>query len=155
MDPKLYSKVVIVMMIGAILGGIVFGLASDRLGRRKMMIVAFIGALAVIWPWALGASLPVIVTGAFLMQFMVQGAWGIIPAHINELSPDKVRGFLPGFSYQCGNLIAASIAYLQASLADTYAYPHVMATTAGVIFVMAIIVTAIGKERRGVRFGAQ
>ena len=66
--------------------------------------------------WAFSSSLGLIVTGAFLMQFMVQGAWGIIPAHISELSPDQVRGFLPGFAYQCGNLIAASIAWGQAAL---------------------------------------
>jgi SHS family lactate transporter-like MFS transporter len=153
MDPKLYSKIVIVMMIGAIIGGVLFGLASDRFGRRRMMIIAFIGALLVIAPWALGSTLPMILTGAFLMQFMVQGAWGIIPAHISELSPDQVRGFLPGFSYQCGNLIAASIAWLQSTLAERHPYPYVMAGTAAIIFVLAIVVTASGSERRGVVFG--
>ncbi len=94
-----------------------------------------------------------IVTGAFLMQFMVQGAWGIIPAHISELSPDQVRGFLPGFAYQCGNLLAASIAWVQSGLAEKFAYPAVMATTAAAIFVGAIIATALGRERHGVQFG--
>jgi SHS family lactate transporter-like MFS transporter len=156
MDPRMYSEVVITMMIGAIGGGAMFGLASDRFGRRAMMIVAFIGALLVIAPWAFGSRLPTIVTGAFLMQFMVQGAWGIVPAHISELSPDQVRGFLPGFSYQCGNLIAASIAWVQVSLVERgHPYPHVMATTAAMIFLMAIIVTAAGKERRGVVFGGE
>ena len=98
------------MMTGAIVGGIAFGLASDRLGRREMMIVAFLGALAVTPLWAFSSGMTAIIAGAVLMQFMVQGAWGIIPAHINELSPDRVRGFLPGFAYQCGNFIAASIA---------------------------------------------
>ena len=87
------------------------------------------------------------------MQFMVQGAWGIIPAHINELAPDQVRGFLPGFSYQCGNLIAASIAWAQASLAEEYSYSHVMAISAAVIFCGAILITALGRERRGIVFG--
>ena len=80
-----------------------------------------------------------IIGGAFLMQFMVQGAWGIMPAHINELSPDQVRGFLPGFSYQCGNLIAASIAWAQSSLAKDFAYSHVMLATAAAIFCGAIV----------------
>ena len=92
MDPKTYSQVVIVMMIGAIFGGIAFGLASDRLGRRAMMVAAFLGALAVAPLWAFSSGMAAILAGAFLMQFMVQGAWGIIPAHISELSPDRVRG---------------------------------------------------------------
>ena len=153
LDARVYSKVVIVMMCGAIAGGLLFGLASDRVGRRRMMIVAFLGALAVVPLWAFSASLGWITLGAFLMQFMVQGAWGIIPAHLNELSPDSVRGFLPGFSYQCGNLIAASIATVQATLARTHPYPRVMAGTVAIIFVLAIVVTFSGRERHGVQFG--
>ena len=142
--PKVYSQVVIVMMSGAILGGIAFGLASDRFGRRRMMIVALLGALAVVPLWAFSSSMGLIVAGAFLMQFMVQGAWGIIPAHISELSPDQVRGFLPGFSYQCGNLIAASIAWAQAALAERLPYPHVMAASAAAIFALAIVADRAG-----------
>jgi SHS family lactate transporter-like MFS transporter len=86
---------------------------------------------------------------------MVQGAWGIIPAHISELSPDAVRGFLPGFSYQCGNLIAASVGYLQSTLAEDYKYPYplVMLTTVSTTFAFAIVITLIGKERHGQVFG--
>jgi SHS family lactate transporter-like MFS transporter len=155
LSTSVYSQIVIVGSIGAILGGIVFGMASDKLGRRAMMVLAFIGALIVIPLWAFSTTLATITAGAFLMQFMVQGAWGIIPAHINELSPDQVRGFLPGFSYQCGNLIAASIAWMQATLATQYAYPHVMAYSAAAIFAVAIVMTIIGPERRGVVFGAK
>ena len=153
MEARLYSQVVIVMMVGAILGGVAFGLASDRFGRRKMMILAFLGALAVVPLWAFSSRMVPIVAGAFLMQFMVQGAWGIIPAHISELAPDQARGFLPGFSYQCGNLIAASIATVQAALAERIAYPQVMAASAMVIFLAAIVATAAGRERRGIVFG--
>jgi SHS family lactate transporter-like MFS transporter len=153
LSAKVYSQVVIVMMSGAIVGGIAFGLASDRFGRKRMMILALLGALAVAPLWAFSSSLGLIVAGAFLMQFMVQGAWGIIPAHISELSPDQVRGFLPGFSYQCGNLIAASIAWAQAGLAERFAYPRVMAASAAAIFVLAIAATALGRERRGIVFG--
>ncbi len=154
LDAKVYSKIVIIMMTGAIAGGILFGLASDHFGRRRMMILAFIGALTVVPLWAFSSQFTSIVVGAFLMQFMVQGAWGIIPAHISELSPDQVRGFLPGFSYQCGNLIAASIAWIQATLAGKYPYPQVMAVSATAIFLLAIVATAVGRERRGVVFGA-
>jgi SHS family lactate transporter-like MFS transporter len=155
LSAKAYSQVVIVMMSGAILGGIGFGLASDRFGRKRMMIAALLGAFCVAPLWAFSSSLGLIVTGAFLMQFMVQGAWGIIPAHISELSPDQVRGFLPGFAYQCGNLIAASIAWGQAALAERLPYPYVMAGSAAVIFVLAITATALGRERRGIVFGRQ
>jgi MFS transporter, SHS family, lactate transporter len=147
------ASVVALAMVGAVLGGIVFGLASDRFGRRRMMIAAFLGALCAVPLWALSVELLWIIVGGFLIQFMVQGAWGIIPAHICELSPDQVRGFLPGFSYQCGNLIAASIMYVQTSLAPTYGYPTVLATTASAIFVVAIVVVALGRERRGFAFG--
>ncbi len=111
------------------------------------------GALAVVPLWAFSASLGPLVAGAFLMQFMVQGAWGVIPAHISELSPDRVRGFLPGFSYQCGNLIAASIAWAQAALSQRLPYPYVMAGSAAAIFILAITATARGRERHGVVFG--
>ena len=153
MDARSYSQVVMLMMTGAIVGGMAFGLASDRLGRRAMMIVAFLGALAVTPLWAFSSGMTSIITGAVVMQFMVQGAWGIIPAHINELSPDRVRGFLPGFAYQCGNFIAASIAIVQSTLAKQYPYSYVMATSAATIFLLAIVATALGRERHGVVFG--
>src|SRR5262249_31587429 len=116
------STIIMIGMGGAILGGITFGAASDFFGRRRMMVIAFLGALACIPLWAFSTSVAALPTGAFAMQFMVQGAWGIVPAHINELAPNQVRGFLPGFSSQCGNLIAASIASIQAFLAERHAY---------------------------------
>jgi SHS family lactate transporter-like MFS transporter len=154
LDANTYTRIVMIMQVGAILGGVAFGMASDRLGRRGMMILAFIGALAIIPVWAFSTTLLTITAGAVFMQFMVQGAWGIVPAHISELSPDSVRGFLPGFSYQCGNLIAACIPFVQAALANRYAYPHVMAYSAAAIFVIAIAVIALGRERRGIEFGS-
>ena len=99
----------------------------------------------------LGATLPLLVAGAFLMQFMVQGAWGVIPAHINELSPDQVRGFLPGFAYQCGVAIAGTVAYLQALFTDVLhvRYAWAMALVAVTVFSMAAVVTGVGPERSG------
>jgi MFS transporter, SHS family, lactate transporter len=91
--------------------------------------------------------------GAFLMQFMVQGAWGIIPAHITELSPDSVRGFFPGFAYQCGVLIAGSVAYLEALFAKKMNYANAMALTALTVFCICAVVVALGKEKRGIEFG--
>ncbi|MBV8780050.1 MAG: MFS transporter, partial [Phycisphaerae bacterium] len=151
--PERYTNVVVIMMIGAILGGVLFGLASDRYGRRGSMVVAFIGALCVLPLWTSSYELRWVAVGAFLMQFMIQGAWGVIPAHINELAPDNVRGFLPGFSYQCGNLIAASIAEIQAKLAEHSSYGRAMTITCAIIFIGAIIITLIGPERRGIIFG--
>src|SRR6266576_5501324 len=107
-SPQKVAAVTAVSMVGAIIGGLIFGLLSDRFGRRRTMITALIGAVAVIPLWAFSPSLGLLVAGGFLMQFMVQGAWGVIPAHLSELSPDSVRGFLPGFAYQCGVLLAGS-----------------------------------------------
>src|SRR3989449_2756750 len=87
------------------------------------------------------------------MQFMVQGAWGIIPAHITELSPDSVRGFMPGFAYQCGVLLAGSVGYIEALFARQLNYATAMALTALTVFVIGIVVIALGKERPGLRFG--
>lgn len=153
MGAKIYSQIVIVMMFGAIVGGVVFGLASDRFGRRPMMILAFVGALTVVPLWAMSSGITGLVAGAVLMQFMVQGAWGIVPAHLSELSPDRVRGFLPGFAYQCGNLIAASIGWAQSRAAQRFDYSYVMAVSAAAIFAGAILAVTLGRERRGIAFG--
>jgi SHS family lactate transporter-like MFS transporter len=154
-DEEQCTNVVMIAMVGAILGGLVFGLASDHFGRRRMMIVAFAGALLAVAPWAYSKELMWIAGGGFLMQFMVQGAWGIVPAHISELAPDQVRGFLPGFAYQCGNLVASSIAWVEASLAARYEYPAVLAACAVVIFAVAVVVIAAGPERHRSIFGGQ
>ena len=141
-------------MVGAIVGGVVFGLGSDRVGRRRAMIAAFVGGLALVPLWAFAPSLALLVCGAVAMQFMVQGAWGVIPAHITELSPDGVRGFLPGFAYQCGVLLASLIVYLEALFAARTSYATSMAMTAATVFVLAVVMTALGPERRAVAFGA-
>ena len=98
--------------------------------------------------WAYAPSTALLVLGAFLIQFMVQGAWGIIPAHLSELSPDSVRGFLPGFAYQCGVLVASSVVYIEAVFAKTMSYATAMALTAVTVF-------RAGRDRGGVRQGAQ
>jgi len=133
---------------------VLVGLVSDRIGRRRSIVLSLAGALAAVPLWAFAPSLAVLVAGAFLMQFFVQGAWGVIPAHITELSPDNVRGFLPGFAYQCGVLVAGSIAYLQAAAAVGRTYAVAMAITASSVFVICAVVAALGPERRGITYGA-
>jgi SHS family lactate transporter-like MFS transporter len=141
-------------MVGAVSGGILFGLLSDRIGRRRAMVIALVLACCVVPMWAFARNAALLWAGGFLIQFMVQGAWGIIPAHISELSPDSVRGFLPGFAYQCGVLIAGTAPLLQTYLAEkTGNYAPVMAGTALIVFSLAAIVTALGKERHGAAFG--
>jgi len=135
------------------LGGTLFGFVSDRLGRRRTIMLTFAGALLVIPFWAFPTNLITLVAGAFVMQFLVQGAWGVIPAHLAELSPDSIRGFLPGFGYQCGVLLASYIGLLQSILARRMSYSVAMASTAAIVFTLAILMTAVGKERHATRFG--
>lgn len=142
-------------MVGALAGGVICGLFSDRLGRRRTIVLALCCAVLVIPLWAFAPSVPLLVLGAVAMQFMVQGAWGVIPAHLTELSPDSVRGFLPGFAYQCGVLLASSIAYVEALLAARLTYAWSMALTAVAVFSVAALVAGLGRERRGVIFGAE
>jgi len=151
-SPGSRAVITAISMTGAIAGGIVFGLMSDRVGRRRAMIAALLTAILTIPLWAFAPSLTLLVIGAFLMQFMVQGAWGVIPAHLAELSPNQVRGFLPGFAYQCGVLLAGSVAYIEALFAERTSYAKAMALTALTVFSIAAAVTAIGPERRGIHF---
>jgi SHS family lactate transporter-like MFS transporter len=139
--------------IGAILGGIIFGHFSDRLGRRRTIITAFILGIIIIPLWAYAPNQGLLITGAFLMQFMVQGAWGVIPAHLAELSPDSVRGLLPGFAYQTAGIIASSVVYIEAAYAQKTSYASAMALTAISVFILASIMAAVGRERRGQTFG--
>ena len=141
-------------MVGALIGGVVCGMYSDRFGRRRTIVLCMAGVLLVIPLWAFAPSVPLLVSGAFAMQFMVQGAWGVIPAHITELSPDGVRGFLPGFAYQCGVLLAGSIATIEAVLAERLNYAWAMAATTGLVATLCAVVAMSGRERRGVIYGA-
>src|SRR6059036_4364217 len=147
------GDITIVSMIGALAGGITFGLYSDRLGRRRAIGLALCAAVVVIPLWAFAPSVPLLVAGAFVMQCFVQGAWGVIPAHINELSPDAVRGFLPGFAYQCGVAIASQIPHVQALFATRTSYAQAMALSAATVFILGAVVAGLGPERRGVAFG--
>jgi SHS family lactate transporter-like MFS transporter len=140
-------------MLGALAGGTLCGYLSDRWGRRRSMIAALSGALLVTPLWAFAPTVGLLVTGAFLMQFLIQGAWGVVPAHLAELAPDSVRGFLPGFGNACGVVLASSVVYLEAVFARRSSYPLAMASTAAVVLAAAIAMTAAGGEKRAARFG--
>jgi SHS family lactate transporter-like MFS transporter len=111
-----------------------------------------VGALVVIplWMWAPNTAL--VVVGAFLMQFFVQGAWGVVPAHINELSPGHLRGFFPGFAYQLGVLCASSITYIESLLGEHFTYAQSMGGLMTALLVIGAIVIALGPEAHGVAF---
>lgn len=151
--PGTTALITIISMIGAIAGGVLVGLYSDKHGRRRAIVAAIILALILIPAWIAAPSFSVILIGAFLMQFMVQGAWGVIPAHINELSPDTLRGFFPGFAYQLGVVFAASSAYLEAIMGRNMSYGHAMGIFAAIVLVLGGIVVAVGPEAHRVRFG--
>jgi SHS family lactate transporter-like MFS transporter len=143
-----------VSMIGAILGGLTIGWISDRIGRRLAMIGAMAGALAVIPLWAFAHALPMLVLGAVLMQFCIQGAWGVVPAHVAELSPDSVRGTLPGLANQVGVLLSSVVVYLEAVLARGRSYAISMSMTAALVFCLAAVMILVGHERLAARFGS-
>jgi MFS transporter, SHS family, lactate transporter len=150
--PERRALVTMVGNVGAIIGGILFGHFSDRIGRRKSIVLALVLAIAVIPLWAYAPSIPLLVAGAFMMQFMVQGAWGVIPVHINELPPSNVRGFLPGFAYQCGAMIAGTVVYIEAVFAERMTYANAMALTAVTVFSLGAVAAWLGRERHGVEF---
>ena len=144
------GQIAIVMNLGALGGGICFGALSERLGRRRTIALAALLALPMIPLWAYSHTAVMLAVGSFLMQFMVQGAWGIVPAHLNELSPSSVRAVLPGFAYQLGNLAMAKMAPIQAGLAESHGgdYAYVLGWTLAVVAVVLIVVTLLGPERR-------
>jgi SHS family lactate transporter-like MFS transporter len=141
--------------LGALVGGLTFGAWSERIGRRKAIMIAAMLAIPVIPLWTYGGSLLLLGLGAFLIQVMVQGAWGVVPTHLNELSPDAVRGTLPGFAYQMGNLLAAITATAQTWLAERRGgdFAFSMSIWIAVIAVVLTVLVWLGPEARGVGFG--
>jgi SHS family lactate transporter-like MFS transporter len=151
-SPKTVGLVAIVYSAGALLGGIVFGSWSERVGRRKAIVIAAVLTIPMIPLWAYSHTAPMIALGSFLMQFMVQGAWGVIPAHLNELSPPAVRGTFPGLAYQLGNLFASRNSVIQAKITEHYFggnYAPVLAWTALLVAALVAIVTISGREAKG------
>jgi SHS family lactate transporter-like MFS transporter len=140
--------------VGAIIGGLVAGALSERYGRKVLIIACAVLGLPVVPLFAYSTSIGMLALGSFLMQVMVQGAWGVIPAHLTELSPDEIRGFYPGVTYQLGNCLAAFNLPIQQALARAHGYPFALAATIVPVFVAVIVLTALGREQRGIRFGS-
>jgi MFS transporter, SHS family, lactate transporter len=154
-SPHEVGLIAVIYNIGAIIGGISFGSLSELYGRRRIIIIPAVLSLFVLPLWAFSTSAVWLAVGAFLMQIAVQGAWGVVPVHLNELSPDDARGTFPGFVYQLGNLIASVNATLQATIAVSYGgdYAIALAAVAGTVAVVIVALTAIGTEAKGVQFG--
>jgi MFS transporter, SHS family, lactate transporter len=150
--PKTVGLIAIIYNLGALAGGVVFGSWSEKIGRRKAIVIAALLAIPVAPLWAFSHTVWRLALGGFLMQFMVQGAWGVIPAHLNELSPPAVRGTLPGFAYQLGNLLSSRNSVIQARLAERRyggAYAPVLAWTVLIVASLVAVVTWVGHERHG------
>ena len=153
------SIISIVYATGAICGGTVLGFWSQKWGRRRVIILSAACGMLLIPLWIFAPSTGLLIVGGFLIQFMVQGAWGVVPVHLNELSPPDFRGTFPGLVYQLGNFAAAYAAQQQASLAEQFPLPNgrpnyalTMAMVQSIVFVAVIVLAAIGPEKRGKEF---
>ncbi len=144
------AELTAISVLGAIFGGLLIGWISDRTGRRRAMVSAIAGALLCIPLWAFAQTPGLLVLGAVLMQFFVQGAWGVVPAYVAELSPDAVRGTLPGLGNQIGVLIAGGLPFLEATLAGNSSYSIAMSISAAVVFCLAIVMTLAGRGHNAI-----
>ncbi len=153
------SMISIVYATGAISGGAVMGFLSQQWGRRRVIILSAICGMLLIPLWIFAPTTALLIMGGFSIQFMVQGAWGVVPVHLNELSPPEFRGTFPGLAYQLGNFAAAYAAQQQAWLAEHFRssngqpnYAITMALVEAVVFLVIILLAAIGREERGKEF---
>jgi len=147
------TTIALIYNAGAIVGGLAFGTLSQYIGRRTAIVLASLLALPVIPLWAFSNSPVWLAVGAFLMQICVQGAWGVIPAHLNEISPPEIRATFPGFVYQIGNFLASFNATLQAAIGANmgHTYSWALASVAGCAAVCIALFVGFGVERREVR----
>jgi SHS family lactate transporter-like MFS transporter len=141
--------------IGATIGGVVFGGLSQRFGRRYTIAFCALLGLPIVPLFALSSTAGFLALGSFLMQIVVQGAWGVIPAHLTEMSPDTIRGFYPGVTYQLGNCLAAFNLPIQEHLAESHGYPFALVVTVVPVLVVVAGLTLVGKEARGIEFGGR
>ena len=146
------ANVAIFYNVGALVGAFSFGRLSERLGRRRTLVLATAVALCVIPLWAFGSTLLALAMGAFVIQVGVQGAWGIIPAHLNELSPPAVRGLIPGLAYQLGNFVASPVNKIEYALRDRWGYSWALAGFEIAVITLLAIVVSLGPERKGQEF---
>jgi MFS transporter, SHS family, lactate transporter len=147
--------IVVIYNAGAVVGGLTFGSLSQRFGRRYTVVFLAVLGLPIVPLFAYSHSAAMLCLGSFLMQLVVQGAWGVIPAHLTEMSPDAIRGFYPGVTYQLGNLLAAFNLPIQERLAAAHGYPFALAATIVPVLIAVAVLTAIGKDATGIRFGTK
>lgn len=152
-SPNTAIYVAILYNVGAMIGGTILGGLSERLGRRRTIMLAAALGLPVVPLFAQSHALGLVGLGSFLMQFFVQGAWGVIPAHLTEMSPDEIRGFYPGVTYQLGNCLAAFNLPIQERLAASHSYEFALTVTIVPVLLAVIVLAAIGREAKGIRFG--
>ncbi|MGO9039416.1 MAG: MFS transporter [Steroidobacteraceae bacterium] len=155
-DTQMASLMTAVANVGAICGGLLFGSLSEKFGRRRAIVAAALVSIPALPFWAFGSTPPILAAGAFAMQFAVQGAWGVVPVHLNELSPPEIRATFPGFVYQLGNLLAAVNLNLQVAIAEAHGndYGLAMASVVGTVAVVIVLMTALGREQHGISMGA-
>ena len=153
--PQIVTALTMVLNLGAIVGGLVFGSLSERIGRRRAIALAAVLALPIIPLWAFSTTPVMLGLGAFLIQIAVQGAWGVVPVHLNEVSPEEVRGTFPGLAYQLGNLLASMNAVWQARIAEAHGdnYGLALALVVAIVALVIAVLVSIGPEARGVTFG--
>lgn len=145
--------IVVIYNIGAIIGGLAFGTLSQRFSRRYTIVFCAALGLPIVPLFAYSRTAAMLCLGSFLMQVFVQGAWGVIPAHLTEMSPDAIRGVYPGVTYQLGNLLAAFNLPIQERLAESHGYPFALAATIVPVLLVVAVLTTIGKDATGIRFG--
>lgn len=145
--------IVVIYNIGAIIGGLAFGTLSQRFSRRYTIVFCAALGLPIVPLFAYSRTAAMLCLGSFLMQVFVQGAWGVIPAHLTEMSPDAIWGVYPGVTYQLGNLLAAFNLPIQERLAESHGYPFALAATIVPVLLVVAVLTAIGKDATGIRFG--
>ena len=153
--PNKAADIAILYNLGAVLGAILFGHLSEKIGRRYSILAALSLSLAMIPAWAFGQTMVILALGAFAMQMGVQGAWGIVPAHLNEVSPDAVRGLVPGLAYQLGILFASPTSNIEHKLRDLFGYSWALAAFEVTVIVALGFVTWVGKENKGKVFAAE
>jgi MFS transporter, SHS family, lactate transporter len=147
--------IVVLYNIGATIGGVTFGTLSQRYGRRYAIAFCALLGLPIVPLFAWSSAVGWLALGAFLMQIVVQGAWGVIPAHLTEMSPDTIRGFYPGVTYQLGNCLAAFNLPIQEALAGSHGYPYALTATIVPVLIAVAVLTLLGKEARGIEFGGR
>jgi SHS family lactate transporter-like MFS transporter len=150
--PGRVAEVAMLYNVGAILGAVIFGHLSERIGRRFSMLGALALCLCVMPFWAFGGRLAILAAAAFLMQMGVQGAWGIIPAHLNEVSPDQTRGLVPGLAYQLGILFASPVNTIEYALRDWIGYGWALASFETATILVLATLLLLGSEQKGKRF---